>query len=94
MSNVNWRKKVDLGIKDHLEMQIREAAKNSSAYKHAKNQADAQLWCAVANLSKQMFDLNLKFNYLERALKDSLGTDAKKEKTEKAKQLRKNMRKL
>lgn len=64
-----WRDNVDPMIKNHLELQIKESAKFNS-YKKAKNPALAQLWVAVANLSKQIFDLNLKLNYLENALKD------------------------
>ncbi len=64
-----WRDNVDPMIKTHLETQIKEATRFNS-YKQAKNPGNAQLWIAVANLSKQVFDLNLKLTYLERALQD------------------------
>lgn len=67
-----WRKNIDLSIRDHLEAQINETGRYRNSYKLAKNPAEAQLWCAIANLSKQIFDLHLKMNYLERALKDTL----------------------
>lgn len=65
-----WKDKVDMDIKAHLEKQVKETLKYKNAYLNAKNPADAQLWCAVAGLSKQLFDINLKLTYLERALKD------------------------
>ncbi len=66
----HWRNNVDKAIKDNLELQIKESAKHSNSYKKAKNPANAQLWIAVANLSRQIFDLNLKLNFLEKALQD------------------------
>lgn len=80
---MKWRKNIDLSIKDHLEAQINEAAKHRKAYGLAKKPANAQLWCAIANLSKQIFDLHLKLNYLERVLKD-LMPKKKNEKLKKA----------
>lgn len=72
MKNESWRSDIDPMVKDHLEAQIKETARYKKSYEKAKNKADAQLWIAVANLSRQLFNLNLKLNYLERALKDSL----------------------
>ena len=66
----NWRDSVDKTLKDHLELQIKEAAKYSEAYGKAKNQGQAQLWIAVSNLSREIFNLELKIKFLEGALKD------------------------
>lgn len=66
----NWRKHVNSGLKSHLEAQIRESTRHKKAYTRSKQPANAQLWVAIANLSKQILDLNLKMNYLERALRD------------------------
>lgn len=68
----NWREKVDPIIKHHLEEEVRESVKCKDAYSEANIPSNAQLWCAIANLSKKIFDLNLKLVYLERALKDTL----------------------
>lgn len=65
-----WQDKVDPMIKSHLEKQIRETLRYREAFMDAADPADAQLWCAIADLGKQMFDINLKLTYLERALKD------------------------
>lgn len=68
----NWRNSVDGTLRPHLEAQIRESSRHKYAYSKAKNKANAQLWVAVANMNKQIFDLNLRMNYLERALQDTL----------------------
>lgn len=67
-----WRDKVDASIKDHLEVQIAEATKHKGAYKKSKDPANAQLWCAIANLSKQIFEINLRMKYLENVVKETL----------------------
>src|SRR3989344_3432443 len=65
-----WRKNVDPIIKDYLDLQVKEAAKFRSAYSKAKNQANAQLWIAIANMTKHMFNLELKIKYLEGTIRD------------------------
>ncbi len=67
-----WRDNVDKSIKDHLEQQIKATVPFKSSYSQAKNPSQAQLWVAIANISKQILDLNIKLNYIERALRDSL----------------------
>ena len=54
-----------------------------------------KIWVAIANLSKQMFDINLKLNYLERALRDIGARKADtKEAAKKTKKLVKSLKKL
>lgn len=72
MAENNWRKNIDLSIKDYLEVLIEEVHKHKENYKKARNPSAAQLWCALAHLSKQVFDLNLKIRLLEKLLKDNL----------------------
>ena len=67
---MSWRDKIDPSIKSHLELQIRETTRHKPAYSLAKDKAVSQLWCAIANLSKQNFDLNLKIKFLENALRE------------------------
>ena len=69
---MKWRDKVDPIIKHHLEKEIQDSNLCKEAYTESKDPGKAQLWCAIANLSKKFFDLNLKLIYLERALKDTL----------------------
>ena len=67
---MSWRNQVDPIIKSHLERQIAESIRHRSSYEQANNPAIAQAWIAIANLSKEIFDINLKLKYLERALKE------------------------
>jgi len=66
----NWRGLVDKSIRNHLEREINESSKHKNAYRHSRDPSNAQLWCAIGNLAKQLFDVNLKLNYLESALRD------------------------
>ncbi len=86
--NRNWRKRVDPIIKDHLETQIKEASKHKNAYRMSSNPPNAQLWCAVANLSRQIFDVNLKLNYMERVLREISSKRLEKEKKQTKKTLK------
>jgi len=76
---MNWRKKVDPILKEHLESQIKESYRHKESYSDAKNKNIAQLWIAIANLSKQVFDLNLKVKFLEKALRETSDKKIKKE---------------
>lgn len=93
----NWRDYIDPLIKEHLEIIINEAVKQRSAYKKAKNTANAQIWCALAYMAKQNFeleqenkllkktmsDLNQKYRYLEKTLKDLFPQKKKRDENDK-----------
>ena len=66
----DWRDKVDLALREHLEAQIKESNMYKEAYEKASNQGNAQLWVAIAVLSKQVFKLNQKLRVVEDAIKD------------------------
>lgn len=55
-----WRDKIDSTVKTHLEKQIEDSAKYKEDYNKAINPANAQLWIALANLSKQLSELGEK----------------------------------
>lgn len=78
---MEWREKIDKSIKDHLELQVKEAAKHKSAYLNAPYPRHAQLWVAIANLSKQIFDIELKLKFIEGALREISKKQIKTEKT-------------
>jgi len=59
---------VDSNLKPHLERQVQESVKQKRAYSRAKNKSIAQLWCVIASMSKELFDLKLRLNYLEKTL--------------------------
>ncbi len=65
-----WRKKIDKSLKPYLEKFITETYFHDKAFKLAEDPSKAQLWIAIALLSKQLYNLEMKVNYLERALKD------------------------
>ena len=67
---VNWRDKVDPGLKKFLETLIVESRKQKDAFLEADDPKIAQVWCALADLGKQIVELNLRLSYLERALVD------------------------
>ncbi len=69
----NWRKNIDPLIKDHLEAQIKESFRYRKNYIKSKNPSKAQLWCAVAVLARQTFNLSLKVKFLEKALQELVG---------------------
>jgi len=72
MKNKSWRKEVSPEIKEFLESLVENVHKHKPAYVKSKNPSSAQLWCALAHLSKQVFDLNIKIKILEKVLKDNL----------------------
>jgi len=67
---MNWKDKIDNVVKEHLDLQIRKTYDQEEAFNKAGNKANAQLWIAIANLSREIFELNLKLKYLERQLKN------------------------
>lgn len=67
---MKWMEKLDESTKEHLDIQIKETHFNEEALKTAENKQNAQLWVAIANLSKQMNEILLKINYIERALQE------------------------
>ena len=81
-----WRDLVDPTIKAHLEKQVAESIKDRGAYEAAQNPGNAQLWVVVANLSKEMFDLNLKLKFLEGTMREFAGKNETKKKKAKTKQ--------
>jgi hypothetical protein len=93
MANNSWRRKVDPMIREHLEAQIKESYKERKAFRGSKEPSRAQLWIAIAGLSKQIFDLNLKVKFLERALQDALGRSKEKESNEDVKKVMDALRK-
>lgn len=71
---MSWRNKISPSLKPHLERQINESHKQKKAY---KNDSNAQLWCAIANLSKEVFDLKLRLTYLEKTIQTLIKNNKK-----------------
>lgn len=68
---MGWREKVNPETKKFLETQINEASKDKS-YLHAKNPGNAQLWLAVANLTKAIVDLEMRLDSLENSMIEAM----------------------
>ncbi|HLD12362.1 MAG TPA: hypothetical protein VJB87_02085 [Candidatus Nanoarchaeia archaeon] len=69
---MSWREKVPEKIKQHLETQIAQSAEHKEAYLHADDPALAQLWVAVANLSRQVYELNVRIGMFDEALREGI----------------------
>jgi hypothetical protein len=65
-----WRKKVNKSLRPYLEKFIAETHFHKKSFNLAKDPGKAQIWIAIALLSKQIYNLEVKLNYLEKALKD------------------------
>lgn len=68
----NWRTDVEESLRKHLELQILEANRHSYAYNNSQSPSNAQLWVAIANLSKDIFETNLRIKFLEKAVSDMI----------------------
>lgn len=79
----NWKDCLDPVLKGHLEVLIKESYQSKKAYSEAINPVNAQLWVALANLSKQIFNMELKLNYLERTLQDLTTSETESNKIKK-----------
>jgi len=66
---MNWKEKLDPLVKTHLDRQILESIRHKNAYEIANNPALAQLWTALASISKDIFEINLRLKNLEGNLK-------------------------
>ncbi len=75
---MKWRLSLEPSMRAHLEKQISESGKCRNGYLKAKNPGNAQLWCAIANLSKKLYELSLKLNNLEGVFEDLCKKDVKK----------------
>jgi hypothetical protein len=65
-----WRKKVDKSLRPYLEKFIEETNRHRESYEDAEDSGKAQLWIAISLLSKHLYNIEMKLNYLEKAMKD------------------------
>ena len=79
----NWRDKVDPQLRGHLEAQINNASKHK-AYLQSSNPGNAQLWLAIANLPKKAYELQMKLDSINNALKESVEVKQEAEKKNEA----------
>jgi len=55
-----WRKVLHPSLKPHLEHQIRETFKHRKVIRRSSDPKNAQLWVAIANISKDMAEIKQK----------------------------------
>ena len=66
---MNWRQNIDKTLRPFVEKLISESFKQD-AHKLAQNKANAQLWITAGILSRQLYNVEMKLKYLEKALQD------------------------
>ena len=66
---MGWKHKVSNPIKIHLGKYIAETIKDKKTYEEAPDPGNAQLWVAIANLGKDIFELDLRLKNLENIVK-------------------------
>jgi len=66
-----WRSKVSPKLRKYLNKEVRASLQEVKAIKTAKKKSNAQLWCAIAHLSKQIDELNNKLLKLEAKKKNN-----------------------
>ena len=103
-----WRSKVNPEIKEKLNLLIEESYQEHEAYKHAKNTANAQLWCALAILAKEnesikkeiemvkqvLLGMKQKEKYLESTLKELVPQKKQEGKEDPREELKKFLKRL
>lgn len=75
---MDWRKNIRRELRPYVERLIAESFMHKEAYGKAEDKGKAQLWLALGILQKQVQDLNLKIDYIEKALQ---GVGRKDQKT-------------
>jgi len=64
-----WQDKLDPTIKEHFDDLLKKVVKEKSAYSNANNPSKAQLWSALAVLTKEVSDLRLEVQRLQKSKK-------------------------
>ena len=75
---MEWRKHIQRELRPYVERIIAESFMHKGAYSKAEDKGKAQIWLAMGLLQKQIQELNLKLDYIEKALQ---GVGRKDQKT-------------
>lgn len=65
---MDWRKNIKRELRPYVERLIAESFMHKESYSKAEDKGKAQLWLALGILQKQIQELNLKLDYIEKAL--------------------------
>lgn len=104
----DWREKLDPMVKAYLDHIIKETSSSKKAYSHAKNPSNAQLWIALALLTREheflqkenkslkemILTLNQKYKFLEKVLREVNPKKISKDDIDPAKALKDVLKKL
>jgi len=72
-----WRDNLDATLKEDFEVLLKRVSLEKKAYKSAKDVSKAQLWCALAILSKEIENLKIRANALEKVVKNKKNSKLK-----------------
>jgi hypothetical protein len=87
--NMSWRKNLNRGIRPYVEKLVRESFLYKYEYRAASDEGKAQLWVALALISKQLDQIESKLKLFEGVLKDISPKKAVKlEESEKTKEMK------
>lgn len=75
---MEWRKHIQRELRPYVERIIAESFMHKDAYGKAEDKGKAQMWLAMGLLQRQIQELNLKLDYIEKALQ---GVGRKDQKT-------------
>lgn len=67
---MKWRNKIDPSLRPHVERMIAESYLFKESYASAEDKSRAQMWIAFGLLSKQLHEMDMKLNYIERAVQE------------------------
>jgi len=86
---MSWRKNLNKGIRPYVERLVRDSFLYKYEYRTADDGGKAQLWVALALISKQLDQIESKLKLFEGVLKDiSPKKSAKLEESEKAREMK------
>ncbi|MBS3073718.1 hypothetical protein J4465_02905 [Candidatus Pacearchaeota archaeon] len=67
---MKWRNKIDPSLRPYVERMIAESYLFKESYDYAEDKSKAQMWIAIGLMSKQLHDMDMKLNYIERAVQE------------------------
>ncbi|MFH1823425.1 MAG: hypothetical protein ABH817_01775 [archaeon] len=67
---MKWRQNLDKTLRPFVEKLISESFKHEPEFRMSGDNSKAQLWVTAGILSRQLYNVEMKLRYLERALQD------------------------
>jgi hypothetical protein len=73
-----WRDNLDSTLKEDFEVLLKRVSLEKKAYQNAKDVSKAQIWCALAVLSKEIENMRIRVTALEKNIKNKKNLKLKK----------------